>query len=452
MNSRPPVVPSPFLLGSLPELRAGFLQAFERVFRDHGEVLRLRLGPPGVGRELTVVFTPEGAHRVLAGNQPNYRKDNTNYAELRYAIGDGLLTSQDDVWTRQKRFLQPLFTHRRVAGYVTTFGEETERLVREWHGTAGQVVDVHEAMTRLTLRIVCRVLFGDDAERALPVVQQWFDPVSKAVRRRALAPVPIPRRLPFRVNRTIAGGQRALFGVCDDIIAERRAHGSGGGQDMLGLLVDARDDGQALSDREIREQVLVFLLAGHETTATALTAALHRLGRHPDVQERLRAEADTLDAVPTAAQVGELTYTAMTIKETMRLYPSAPVIGRRSVADDEIGGHLIKAGSDVLVSPWIVHRHPDHWPDPLRFDPLRFTPEQEKSRHRYAWYPFGGGPRACIGMYFSMLEAAVALAGLTRHFTFEPSAGEPAFTSDITLRPAAGVPMRISTRKVTSGR
>jgi cytochrome P450 len=451
------LVPGSFLLGSLPELRSGFLPACERMFREHGETIRLRLGPPGIGRELTMTFTPDGAHRVLAANQANYRKDNVNYGELRYAVGDGLLTSQDESWTRQKRFLQPLFTHRRVAGYVTTFGEETERMVREWHGIDGQVINVHDAMTRMTLRIVCRVLFGHDVDRALPVVQRWFDPISKAVRQRAFSPVRVPHSWPTPVNRTIHDGQRALFAVCDDIIAERRAHGAGE-HDMLGMLVSARDDGQALSDEEIRDQVLVFLLAGHETTATALTSAIYRLGRHPEVRERLRAEVDAVGGVPTAEQAAALTYTTMVLKETLRLYPSAATVGRRAVADDEIDGHLITAGSDVLVSPWIVHRHPEHWPDPLRFDPERFTPEREKARHRYAWFPFGGGPRTCIGMYFSMLEGAVALAGLTQHFDFEvpgadePGYREPRYTSDITLRPESGMPIKISARRVTSGR
>lgn len=449
MTDRPPVAPGSFLAGSLPDLRGGFLPLSERLFRDHGDVVRMRLGPPRLGREITLIFTPEGARHVLAANQANYRKDNVNYGEVRYAIGDGLLTSQDETWQRQKRFLQPLFTHRRVAGYAATFGAETDRMVAEWDGAAGEIVDVHEAMTRLTLRIVCRVLFGNDVDIALPVIQRWFDPISRAVRRRALMPVPIPHSWPIPVNRLIHRGQAAMFGVCDDIIAARRSSGAGS-EDMLGLLLDARDDGKSLSDEEIRAQVLVFLLAGHETTATALTSAIYRLGAHPEVQERLRAEVAGLPGTPAAEQALGLSYTMKVLKETLRFYPSAPNMGRRAVADDEIGGYRITAGSDVLVSPWMVHRHPAHWPDPMRFDPERFTPEAEKARDRYAWFPFGGGPHTCIGMHFSLLEGAIALAGLARHFAFESPAEQPRYESQVTLRPADGMPIRITHREAVT--
>ena len=451
MPTRPPIAPGSFLLGSVPDLRRGVLPLLERLFREHGDAVRLRLGPPGLRRELTFTFHPEATHRILAGNAANYRKDSVNYAEVRAALGDGLLTSQDDLWTRQKRFLQPLFTQRRVAGYATTMGAETEALVRDWHEHPTEVRDMHDEMTRLTLRIVCRVLFGEDAEHALPVVQKRFDPLSHAVRNRAMAAVRYPRSWPLPSNRTIAQGRRELFAVCDQIIAGRRANGAGD-QDMLGMLVDTRDEGAALSDAEIREQVLVFLLAGHETTATALTYALHHLGRHPSVQEQVRAEADAVGGVPTAEQAGALSYTMMTLKETMRLYPSAPLIGRRSVADDELGDYLITGGSDVIPAPWITHRHPDFWPSPETFDPSRFTPEQEKARHRYAWHPFGGGPRACIGQHFSMLEGAIVLAGLVREFDFDSPADVPAYKSDITLRPVAGAPVRVSARRVRTAR
>lgn len=475
MIDRPPMAPGSLLGGSFRDLRGGFLPLCERLFRDHGDVVRMRIGPPRLGRELTLIFTPEGTHRVLAANQANYRKDSVNYGEVRYAVGDGLLTSQDETWQRQKRFLQPLFTPRRVAAYAATFGAETDRMAAEWRGAAGQIVDVHEAMTRLTLRIVCRVLFGNDVDTALPVIQRWFDPLNSAVRMRAFMPVRVPHSWPIPVNRLIHQGQAALFGVCDEIIAARRSagraastghasptahahaspteptsptgHGSG---DMLGLLLDARDDGAALSDEEIRAQVLVFLLAGHETTATALTSAIYRLGAHPEVQERLRAEVAGLPGTPSAEQALGLSYTMKVLKETLRFYPSAPAIGRRAVADDEIGGFRITAGSDVVVSPWIVHRHPAHWPDPLRFDPERFTPDREKARDRYAWFPFGGGPRTCIGMHFSLLEGAVALAGLARRFAFESPAEQPRYESQVTLRPADGMPVRITHREVVA--
>jgi cytochrome P450 len=446
MTDLPPLLPGSFLLGNAADLRADMLGTCERAFRELGDVVRIRIGPPRAGRELTLLFHPDAAQRVLAANAAAYRKDSVFYAEVRGAFGDGLLTSQDETWQRQKRFLQPLFTPRRVAGYAEIMAAQVEEMAGQWRARPGGVRDLHDAMTRLTLRIVCRVLFGDDLGRALPVVQRWFGPLGESVRSRAMAPVRLSRRWPLPVNRRLDRAQRELFAVCDRIIAERRARG-GGAQDMLGLLLAARDDGAALTDAEVRDQVLIFLLAGHETTSTALTYTLDLLGRHPDAQERVRAEADAVGGVPTAEQAATLTYTTMVLKEAMRLFPSAPMTGRRCVTGDEIGGYRIPAGSDVVVVPWVTHRHPDFWADPERFDPERFAPGLEP-RHRYAWYPFGGGPRACIGQHFSMLESAIALAGLVHHLTFATTGDAPAYTNHITLRPTGEVRARVTPRPV----
>jgi cytochrome P450 len=195
----------------------------------------------------------------------------------------------------------------------------------------------------------------------------------------------------------------------------------------------------------------VFLLAGHETTSTALTFALYLLSRHPDVQEKVRAEVDDIGGVPDASQAAGLTYTTMVLKETMRLFPSAPLIGRRSVADDEIGGYVVPGGTDVLLAPWVTHRHPAFWESPERFDPLRFTPEREKARHRYAWFPFGGGPRACIGQHLTMLESTMALAALVQNFTFTATGDEAKYTNHITLRPTAAVTVLVEPRTIRHG-
>lgn len=439
----PPLASGSVLLGSARALRSDMLRACERAFREGGDVVRFAVGPPGLRREMWMLFHPDGAQRVLAGNAANYRKDNLFYAEVRDAFGDGLLTSQDEEWQRQKRFLQPLFTQRRVNGYAAAMGDQIADLSGGWRARPPGVVDLHEAMTHLTLKVVCRVLFGNDVDQVLPVVRRAFGPLGESVRRRAMGAVRTPLSWPTGVNRQLVRTRRMLHGVCDEIIADRRARGSGG-PDLLGLLVDARDSGAALSDAEVRDQVLVFLLAGHETTSTALTYTLHLLGRHPQVQDRIRAEAATVDAPPAAEQAMRLTYTTMVLKEAMRLYPSAPAIGRRSVADDEVGGYRIPAGTDVMLMPWVTHRHPQFWDGPERFDPERFAPEREKARHRYAWFPFGGGPRACIGQYFSMLESTIALATLVGAFTFEAVGDEPPCTNHITLRPTQGVPSLVT--------
>jgi cytochrome P450 len=442
-----PLVPGSFLLGSAVELRRDMLTTYERAFQRYGDVVRFRAGPPGARIELHLLFHPDAAHRVLAGASANYRKDNVFYAEIRSAFGDGLLTSQDADWQRQKRFLQPLFGPRRVDGYAAAMGEQVDDLVHGWRSRLPATLDLHDEMTRLTLGTVCRILFGEDLDRVLPVVRRSFEPLGDAVRRRAMAGLRVPRQWPTPVNRRLLRAQHELHAVCDEIVAHRRARGERQ-EDLLGLLLDARDDGRSLTDAEVRDQVLVFLLAGHETTSTALTYALHLLGRHPDVQRRVRAEVAAVagDGTVTAQHSAALSYTTMVLKETMRLYPSAPLLGRRAVRDDQISGYRIPAGADVVVAPWVVHRHPDFWDQPQRFDPHRFIPEREKARHRYAWFPFGGGPRGCIGQHFSMLESVIALAMLVRDFDFATPPGEPRHTNHITLRPVGGVFSQVTAR------
>jgi len=442
-----PLIPGSVLLGSAMELRRDMLTAYERAFQRYGDVVRFRVGPPGARLELHVLSHPDAAHRVLAGASANYRKDNNFYSEIRSAFGDGLLTSQDADWQRQKRFLQPLFGPKRVDGYAAAMGEQVDDLVDRWRAGSPGLLDLHEEMTALTLGTVCRILFGEDLDRILPVVQRTFDPLGDAVRRRAMAGLRLPRQWPTPVNRRLLRAERDLHGVCDEIVARRRADGERR-QDMLGLLVDARDDGRSLTDAEVRDQVLIFLLAGHETTSTALTYALHLLGRHPDAQRRVRAEVAAVvgDGSITAQHAAALPYTTMVLKETMRLYPSAPLLGRRAVEEDEILGYRIPAGADVVVAPWVVHRHPDFWDQPQRFDPQRFAPEREKARHRYAWFPFGGGPRGCIGQHFSMLESVIALASLVRGFDFVAAPGDPRNTNHITLRPVGEVLSQVTAR------
>jgi cytochrome P450 len=442
-----PVAPGSFLLGSARELRRDMLAAYERAFERYGDVVRFRAGPPGARLELHLLCHPDGAHRVLAGAAANYRKDNVFYAEIRRAFGDGLLTSQDAKWQRQKRFLQPLFGPKRVESYAGAMGEQVDDLVVRWRSRLPATLDLHDEMTRLTLGTVCRILFGEDVDQVQPVVQRTFEPLGDAVRRRAMAGLRPPRQWPTPVNRQLLRAERGLHGVCDEIVARRRAGGEHR-EDMLGLLLAARDEGSSLTDAEVRDQVLIFLLAGHETTSTALTYALRLLGRHPDVQDRVRAEVAAVigDSDVTPRHAAALAYTTMVLKETMRLYPSAPLLGRRAVEEDRIGGFRIPAGADVVVAPWIVHRHPDFWDQPQRFDPQRFTPEREKARHRYAWFPFGGGPRGCIGQHFSMLESVIALAMLVRAFEFVAPPGEPRHTNHITLRPVGGVFSHVTAR------
>ncbi|MFE0649560.1 cytochrome P450 [Streptomyces sp. NPDC059534] len=438
------------LLGSMLDLKKDSLGTFLRAQRELGDVVRISAGPPGVRATVYGVFSADGAQQVLAGESANFRKDNAFYQEIRESFGNGLLTSQDEDYLRQRRLVQPLFTKRRVDGYAAAVAAEVTTLTAEWQDGGAASVDVLQEMTRLALRAVARILFGTDVDTAVEIVERSFPELGAYVLRRGYSPLKFPRDWPTPGNRKAAAIHEALYEVCDRIIAERRgsdrAHG---GDDLLTLLVEAESAEDAGFDAtELREQVLVFLLAGHETTATSLGFALHLLGKHPEAQKRAHEEIDRVLAgrTPGAADLDSLPYVTQVLKEAMRLFPAAPVIGRRAVAATEVGGVTIPAGADVIVAPWVTHRHPAYWEDAERFDPDRFTPEAEAARPRYAWFPFGGGPRACIGQHFSMLESVIALAMILQKYGFEAIDTEVPVGSAITLQTAGPARCRLVPR------
>lgn len=443
------MLPGAPLLGSLHDLKSDSLGTYLRAQQRRGDVVRVSAGPPGIRADLYCVFSPEGVQQVLASQASNFRKDNAFYQEVRDSFGNGLLTSQDEDYLRQRRLVQPLFTRRRVDGYAGAVTAETASVVAAWEEAVDGVVDVSDEMTHLALRAVARILFGTDVESTADVVARCFPVITDYVLRRGYSPANIPRHWPTPGNRRAAAAMDELYGACDQIIGQRRRAGadvrdapdedaaSASGEDLLTLLAAARstDDGE-FDAAELRDQVLIFLLAGHETTATSLCFALHLLSRHPEQQDRAREEITRVlgDRTPQACDLDRLPYLSQVVKEAMRLYPAAPVIGRKAVAATRIGEHAIPAGADVILAPWVTHRHPEHWPDPDRFDPDRFTPEAEAGRPRYAWFPFGGGPRACIGQHFSMLESVIALAMILRAYSFEAVDTEVPVGAGITLR------------------
>ncbi|MEU8438281.1 cytochrome P450 [Streptomyces sp. NPDC029216] len=440
------------LLGSLLDLKADSLGTYLEARRRHGDVVRIDAGPPGLRLQLYCVFSAEGAQRVLASESANFRKDNPFYQEIRDSFGNGLLTSQDEDYLRQRRLVQPLFTRKRVDGYAGAVAAETGATLAAWAQARDGIVDVSSEMMHLALRAVSRILFGADVDATVDVVHRCFPVITEYVLARGYSPLNVPRSWPTPGNRRAAAAMDELYGVCDRIIAERRrsaAAGQEGEEDLLTLLAGARssDDG-AFDAAELRDQVLIFLLAGHETTATSLAFALHLLARHPEEQARAREEVRRVlgDRTPEAADLDRLPYLTRVLKEAMRLYPAAPVMGRQSVAASEIDGHAIPAGSTVILAPWVTHRHPRYWSDPERFDPDRFTPEAEAGRPRYAWFPFGGGPRACIGQHFSMLESVIALAMILRAYAFDAVDTEVPLSAGITLETKG--PMRCRVRRV----
>jgi cytochrome P450 len=440
------------VLGSALDLRKSQIRTYERVMREHGDVVKLVVGPPGVRFDLYCVFHPDGVKAVLAGSREGYSKGNRFYRQIAQSFGWGLLTSEGELWRRQRRLVQPLFTRRQIAAYAELMAEEAAAVAGRWDRATrnGWSVDANAEMVGLALRVVGRAIFGDDVARAGAVLDSAFPVLNRHTFRRAMSPLAPPASWPTPDNRRAARARRALYEVVDELIAHRQRAGADG-EDLLSRLLLARDPdtGEAMDLQQVRDEALIFLLAGHETTSTALTFTLHLLGRHPSEQQLVLDELDTvLDGrPPTLDDAPALERTAMAIKEAMRLYPPAYALGRLSVTENEVGGYSIPAGAYVVVSQFATHRHPQFWDDAEAFDPARFTPEREGARHSHAYFPFGGGPRACIGSHFAMLEATMAVALLLQHFRISSDQEDvPLDTEGITLRPKGAVPIQLAAR------
>jgi cytochrome P450 len=443
-------VPGPrgsLLLGVMRELQRDQLGSYERAMAEYGDVVRLEVGPPGLRRALYLVTHPDGVEQVLAGDPDGYSKNTPYYEEIAAYLGNGLLTSGGTHWRQQRRTVAPLFSRRRIVTYVDVMADEAVRLADRCSvaAAADQSIDLHAEMIDYTLRTVGRILFGADVEDAVPVIRSTFPVLNKHIRRRGVSPLRLPRHWPTPAQVRAAKAQRALYGIVDDIIARRPAEPAG--PDLISLLLAARDPetGAPMSRQEIRDQILIFLLAGHETTSTALTFTMYLLGRHPDVQAAVRGEiAEVLAGrVPGAEDVTRLRLTEMAVKEALRLYPPAYAVGRLAEHDVTIAGHPIPAQSIILLSPWATHRRSDLWPEPERFDLGRFEVDAEQSRPRYACFPFAGGLRGCIGGHFAMTEAIVAIATLLARFSVAAESPQVPLLTDITLRPAGPVWCRL---------
>jgi cytochrome P450 len=439
------------LLGAAPDFRRDPFDTLLRAARL-GPVVRFRV-PPGVPIRSYGLFSPECAQRVLVQETGGYTKDSAPYQEVAAAFGNGLLTAQREEWHRQRRFVAPLFTPRRLEqDYVPTLVAEGTLLRDRWLTAPEATLDVHAASVRYTLRAVGRMLFGADLDPLLPAFGPAFAQLNVHLRQRLTASLLAPRSWPTPGNLRGRKAQRSLYGMVDAIIADRQAAGRSE-DDLLGRLLAARhaETGEGLTAGEVRDQVLIFLLAGQETTSTTLAFALQFLALHPQVQRRVAAEAaGVLDGgPPTGDAVRTMPYTQQVVKETMRLYPPAYAVSRYTHDGDVVGGVEILPESNVAVGTFALHRSPQLWPDPNRFDPDRFAPAQVESRHRYAWLPFGAGPRVCIGAQLAMIEATVAIALLThRHVIVaarrdRPAAPVGAVPAGLVLRPAWPMPYRL---------
>jgi cytochrome P450 len=431
----PPGPRGRLLTGHLREFRGDRLAFYVRCARDFGDVVALRF----VSRRVYLVSHPDLIESVLVAQARKFIK----HFALRLnplVFGNGLLTSEGDFWLRQRRLIQPAFQRQRLAAFAPDMVAAAERLLAGW--TPGRTVDVDAEMMRLTLDITGRTLFGADVTgdaagvgQALRVLQESFLALFTSL-------VPVPPWLPTPTNLRLRRAVHSLDAILYRLIAARRSAGGDRG-DLLSLLLHARDeeDGRGMSDRQVRDEAMTLFLAGHETTALALSWTWYLLGHHPQVEERLVEEWRQVlgGRNPTFDDLPRLRYTEQVLLESLRLYPPAPAIGREALAPCTVGGYRVPRGTTILMSPWVVHHDPRWYDRPGEFLPERWADEGAQ-RPRYAYFPFGGGPRLCIGAGFAMTEAALVLATLGQRYRLALVPDHPvALWPTVTLRPKYGI-------------
>jgi cytochrome P450 len=403
---------------------------------------------PTRGRDVTfLVNHPDLIRDVLVTHQRNFKKGRA-LERAKLLLGDGLLTAEGDVHRRQRRMIQPDFHRQHINRYGEAMVALTDRRVARW--IDGEAVDMHEEMAALTLAIAGSTLFGAEVEHEAEEIAVALDETFTTFMRTFFLPFgDTILRLPLPSSRRFWRSTKRLLASVDRLIAERRARPHEA-DDLLSLLLRVRDtegDGAGMTDQQVRDEVLTFFLAGHETTANALAWSWYLLAQHPEVADRVAAEAGALGQRHlTAEDFASLPYTRMVFAEAMRLYPPAWAIARRSLGPCEIGGYHIPANALIVVSQWVVHRDPRWWADPDRFDPERWR-ETPADRPKFAYFPFGGGARLCIGEHFAWLEGVLVLATIARNWRMMLTPGAKVATqATITLRPRGGIPLILRRR------
>jgi cytochrome P450 len=421
------------------------LPFLEELANRYGDVVPFRMA----GQRWLLLHHPADIEACLVAHAAVLGRDDYSRI-LQRALGNGLLTSEGELWKRQRKLAGAAFTPKRIKGYADAMAAVTARGLERW--TPGRTVNLHEEMSHLTMEVVADVLFGagvtaDDVQTVAGTMEVFNDYFGRSLEAFLLPPWMLTPR-----NRAMTEANARIDGLIYRLIDERRREAQAGTNrsDLLGALVAATDESGGMDDRQLRDEAVTLFLAGHETTALALTHALYLLGRHPEAEARALGELDAAlgGRLPTDADLPRLGYLERVVKESMRLLPPAWLTGREAKEDVEVNGLSIAKGTQLLFAQWTVHRDPRWFVDPEAFDPDRFLPERGKDRPRFAYFPFGGGPRVCIGNHFAMLEAVLMLAVVLQCFHVEllPHTRLD-FAPAVTLRPAgAGLSVRLVAR------
>jgi cytochrome P450 len=431
------------LLGNTLDVWRDPIGLMSRAVADHGDIVQLRFGP----YRYVVLNHPEAIRHVLVDQPRRYTKSR-NYNGLKLVLGQGLLTSEGDLWRRQRKLAQPAFHHEKLAGFADTMVRCTDAMLLRWSSMSE--LDVHKEMMRLTFRIVAKTLFGVEVEDHAQAMAEALGVVVRFAEHHVESLLPMPTWVPTPGNVRFRRAMRTLDRLVQQIIDERRRSGAPGG-DLLAMLLASRDAStdEPTADALLRDEVMTVVLAGHETTANALTWAWYLLATHPDVAERVRAEVEHVlaDRAPGPSDLPRLQTVMHVVQEAMRLYPPVWSFERQAIEDDVVLGYAVPRGTIVGVSPYVLHRSPAWWDAPNQFDPDRFSAERSAGRPRYAYVPFGAGPRVCIGASFAMMEAQIVVAMVARRFALGVESGRaPELELDVTLRPKSGLRMLVSPR------
>lgn len=444
---RPPGPKRKFYGANLFVYRRNPLAFLEAVAHEYGDIAYFKFGP----QDVFFLNHPDYIRDVLVTHHQNFVKGLALQRSKRL-LGEGLLTSEGDFHRRQRRLAQPAFHRQRIAGYGAIMTEYAARTRERWRD--GEALDVSQEMMRLTLGIVGKTLFDTDVESETQEVSEALTAIMEMFNSLVLPFFELLERLPLPQNRRFKRARERLDTIIYRMIDERRRSGEDHG-DLLSMLLSARDEevgdgADRMSNTEVRDEALTILLAGHETTANALTWTWYLLSQHPDIEAKLHAELDAVlgSRLPALADVGQLSYTEMVLAESMRLYPPAWALGRMAINDYEVGGYVAPAGSLVLVSQYVMHRDGRYFPEPQRFDPERWTPSAREARPQFSYFPFGGGPRRCIGEAFAWMEGMLLIATLAQQWRLRLVPGYPvALHPVITLRPKHGMRMTVSKRR-----
>jgi cytochrome P450 len=461
---RAPGPTDPYGLLNVAKLTAeGTLAFLRRLTDEHGDVVQLKI----FGQDYFLVNHPDDIEDVLVKQSAVMGRDEY-VVVLERALGQGLLTSSGELWRRQRKLMAQAFTPRRIRDYGETMARVTASALRY---EDGEIINIHVEMARITMEVVAAVLLGATLRPSdLAMVGESLEVLNTFFANSPEAMLKVPAWVPTPLNRKVTAAVKRLDGLIYSILAARRAERAQQSreakastseprepresekEDLLGVLLSAQDDlGGTMSDRQLRDEAMTLFLAGHETTALALAYTFYLLSTHPAAEQRVREELDRVlgDRLPTADDVKQLAYTERVLKESMRLYPPAWTTGRQAEADVVVGGYRVPKGSQLLLSQWIVHRDRRFFPDPEAFDPDRWLPERAKTLPKYAYFPFGGGPRVCIGNHFAMMEATLILAVVLKRYHLELLPGQAlAFKPSVTLR-QQGPGLRMRARTIT---